>query len=106
MAPGTTDDTPPGSCESPNSPHSTSINTLKSAFDRISAFASSWRSNATPHGRRIFHRDVERDEFQFANTYCLSSYYSVFVARLAIMVSKFCFTYMKLDIINWVGQCL
>ncbi|KAH0969155.1 hypothetical protein GBA52_028967, partial [Prunus armeniaca] len=36
-------------------------------------------------GRRIFHRDVERDQFQYANAHCLSSYYSVFVARLAIM---------------------
>ncbi|EXC35337.1 Histidine kinase 1 [Morus notabilis] len=61
---------------------------LRNVFDRITGFATSLRRNTTPRGRRIFHRDVERDnqDFQYANTYCLSSYYSVFVARLAIMV--------------------
>ncbi|KAL5706465.1 Histidine kinase 1 [Ranunculus cassubicifolius] len=34
--------------------------------------------------RRMIHSREE--EFQYANTHCLSSYYSVFVARLAIMV--------------------
>ncbi|KAF3440315.1 hypothetical protein FNV43_RR18599 [Rhamnella rubrinervis] len=59
---------------------------LRKVFDRISGFAIPWRRNTAPRGRRIFHRDVEREEFQYASTYCLSSYYSVFVARLAIMV--------------------
>ncbi|KAM6540522.1 hypothetical protein CsatB_004969 [Cannabis sativa] len=62
---------------------------LKRVFDKITGFATnSWRRSTiiTPRGRRVFHRDVEREEFQYANTYCLSSYYSVFVARLAIMV--------------------
>ncbi|GMN29054.1 hypothetical protein TIFTF001_002269 [Ficus carica] len=61
---------------------------LRKVFDRITGFATSCSCtrNTTPRGRRIFHRDVEREEFQYANTYCLSSYYSVFVARLAIMV--------------------
>ncbi|CAB4318194.1 unnamed protein product [Prunus armeniaca] len=60
---------------------------LRKVFDKISGFATPWRKNCTiPQGRRIFHRDVERDQFQYANAHCLSSYYSVFVARLAIMV--------------------
>ena len=63
---------------------------LRKVLDRISgfSFATPWRRNTTPRGRRIFHRDVEREEFQYATTHCLSSYYSVFVARLAIMVCQ------------------
>ena len=60
---------------------------LRNVFDRISGLAAPWRRTATPRGRRIFHRDVEREEFPYSNSHCLSSYYSVFVARLAIMVS-------------------
>ncbi|KAJ8764378.1 hypothetical protein K2173_006118 [Erythroxylum novogranatense] len=45
-----------------------------------------WKGNRAPPGRRVFHKDVEQDEFQYGSTGCLSSYYSVFVARLAIMV--------------------
>ncbi|XP_022740620.1 histidine kinase 1-like [Durio zibethinus] len=59
---------------------------LRKVFNRISGFASSWGRRTAPRGRRIFHRDVEQEEFQYASTHCLSSYYSVFVARLAIMV--------------------
>ncbi|XP_054824898.1 histidine kinase 1 isoform X2 [Prosopis cineraria] len=55
-------------------------------FDRLWAFTSSWKRSGAPRGRRIFHRDVEKEEFQYASTQCLSSYYSVFVVRLAIMV--------------------
>ncbi|KAF2306259.1 hypothetical protein GH714_016078 [Hevea brasiliensis] len=54
--------------------------------DKFLGFFSSWRRNTPPSGRRIFHRDVEQDDFQYASTHCLSSYYSVFVVRLAIMV--------------------
>ncbi|KAF2306279.1 hypothetical protein GH714_016200 [Hevea brasiliensis] len=54
--------------------------------DKFLGFFSSWRRNTPPTGRRIFHRDVEQDDFQYASTHCLSSYYSVFVVRLAIMV--------------------
>ncbi|XP_004287798.1 PREDICTED: histidine kinase 1 [Fragaria vesca subsp. vesca] len=68
---------------------------LRKLCDKVSSFAIfPWRRSNTNsaatspegQGRRIFHRDVERDQFQYANAYCLSSYYSVFVARLAIMV--------------------
>lgn len=52
----------------------------------ISEFATYWKRNRASRGRRIFHSDVEREEFQYASNHCLSSYYSVFVARLAIMV--------------------
>ncbi|XP_017628769.1 histidine kinase 1-like isoform X1 [Gossypium arboreum] len=53
------------------------------------------KKTAATRGRRILHRDVEREEFQYGGGgsgggggggHCLSSYYSVFVARLAIMV--------------------
>ena len=78
---------------------------LRRVLDRISGFASPWNRSTTPRGRRIFHRDVEREEFEFANTHCLSSYYSVFVARLAIMVCEilpctFFFSYM-FDILSY-----
>ncbi|XP_047314872.1 histidine kinase 1-like isoform X1 [Impatiens glandulifera] len=43
-------------------------------------------NNRVPRGRRAFRRDIEQDEFEYACTHCLSSYYSVFVVRLAIMV--------------------
>lgn len=58
------------------------------------------KKTAATRGRRILHRDVEREEFQYGGGvgggsgggggggHCLSSYYSVFVARLAIMVSE------------------
>ncbi|XP_042041737.1 histidine kinase 1-like isoform X1 [Salvia splendens] len=42
---------------------------------------------ASPDSTRTFQRDVEEDESQFGSTLCLSSsYYSVFVVRLAIMI--------------------
>ena len=59
---------------------------LRKVCNRILGFATSCRKNTAPYGRRIFHREVEQDEFQYGNTHCLSSYYSVFVVRLAIMV--------------------
>ncbi|CAK9156988.1 unnamed protein product [Ilex paraguariensis] len=59
---------------------------LKRVFNRISGFSNSWKRNQSPSSRRTFHGDVEQEEFQFASTHCLSSYYSVFVVRLAIMV--------------------
>ncbi|XP_043810032.1 histidine kinase 1 isoform X2 [Manihot esculenta] len=58
---------------------------LRKVFDKFLGF-SSWRRNRPASGRRIFRRDVEQDDFQYASTHCLSSYYSVFVVRLAIMV--------------------
>ncbi|KAL2927745.1 Histidine kinase 1, partial [Bienertia sinuspersici] len=44
----------------------------------------SCRSNPPLRMRRRLHGDVE-EEFQYASSDCLSSYYSVFVVRLAIM---------------------
>ncbi|KAG5079125.1 hypothetical protein GLYMA_02G046600v4 [Glycine max] len=54
-------------------------------FDRLYSFFTCSKKSTMPSGRRIFHRDVEKEEFQYASTQCLSSYYSVFVVRLAIM---------------------
>ncbi|GMH06557.1 hypothetical protein Nepgr_008397 [Nepenthes gracilis] len=42
------------------------------------------RSRAA-EGTKRFQGDVLQEEFQFASSYCLSSYYSVFVVRVAIM---------------------
>jgi len=58
-------------------------------FHRLCGSTNSWNKSTPPKGRRIFHRDVEKEEFQYASSHCLSSYYSVFVVRLAIMVSFF-----------------
>ncbi|XP_041020043.1 LOW QUALITY PROTEIN: histidine kinase 1-like [Juglans microcarpa x Juglans regia] len=80
------DETHPGSCECSPTPSTPMGTPLRKVLDRISVFATPWRSSSALRGRRIFHRDVEREEFQYAATRCLSSYYSVFVARLAIMV--------------------
>ncbi|KAL7231290.1 hypothetical protein ACSBR2_009538 [Camellia fascicularis] len=63
-------------------------------FNRISGFTiNSSETNQSPRSsssssssRRTFHRDVEQEEFLYASSHCLSSYYSVFVVRLAIMV--------------------
>ncbi|KAF9622808.1 hypothetical protein IFM89_034043 [Coptis chinensis] len=55
--------------------------------DRLCCFSLSMNENTIPRGRRrMFHKEVKEEEFSYANTNCLSSYYSVFVARLAIMV--------------------
>ncbi|XP_071722106.1 LOW QUALITY PROTEIN: histidine kinase 1-like [Rutidosis leptorrhynchoides] len=65
------------------------MSVLRKFCIRVSRLVTSIRRNSAPRGRRIFHRDVEqnsRHDFQYATTRCLSSYYSVFVARLAIMV--------------------
>lgn len=78
---------------------------LRKVFDKVSGFGSfPWRRNSNStttspegQGRRIFHRDVERDQFQYGNAHCLSSYYSVFVARLAIMVSTINFKHTALS---------
>ncbi|XP_057543781.1 histidine kinase 1 [Amaranthus tricolor] len=47
-------------------------------------FSTCCRSNPTLRVRRRLRGDVE-EEFQYASSDCLSSYYSVFVVRLAIM---------------------
>ncbi|XP_022775423.1 histidine kinase 1-like [Durio zibethinus] len=79
-------ETPPRSSESSPILASPLGTPLRKVFNRISGFASTWGGKTASPGRRIFHRDVEQEEFQYASAHCLSSYYSVFVARLAIMV--------------------
>ncbi|AES95160.2 putative histidine kinase response regulator and transcription factor RR-A-type family [Medicago truncatula] len=71
-------------CSSSSSPPMS--NKYRYMFNRLFRFANSWKKSNSPRGRRIFHRDVEKEEFQYASSHCLSSYYSVFVVRLAIMV--------------------
>lgn len=57
----------------------------RSVLDRIFGSANYCRRRQTS-----FNRDVEAEEFQdAASTFCLSSYYSVFVVRLAIMVCQY-----------------
>ncbi|KAK9713222.1 hypothetical protein RND81_06G012800 [Saponaria officinalis] len=48
-------------------------------------FSNSCRSNPTLRFRKQFHGNGD-EELQYPSSYCLSSYYSVFVVRLAIMV--------------------
>ncbi|KAH9621926.1 hypothetical protein KSS87_022205 [Heliosperma pusillum] len=57
----------------------------KTMSDKFFCFSSSCRSNPTLRFRRQLHGDVD-EELQYPSSYCLSSYYSVFVVRLAIMV--------------------
>ncbi|GLT82627.1 hypothetical protein SLE2022_009880 [Rubroshorea leprosula] len=78
--------TPSGSCEHSPALPSPMGTPLRKVFARISGLATPRKRNTAPPGRRIFRGDVEQEEFQHASTHCLSSYYSVFVARLAIMV--------------------
>ncbi|KAI3794284.1 hypothetical protein L1987_36913 [Smallanthus sonchifolius] len=59
---------------------------VKRLFGKIHSAVNSWERNHSPCRRRSLHRDVEQEDLQHINTNCLSSYYSVFVARLAIMV--------------------
>ncbi|KAL0463738.1 UNVERIFIED_CONTAM: Histidine kinase [Sesamum latifolium] len=58
-------------------------------FNRISQLLTSCKARiiVPPCTRRPSHRDVEEEEIQYESSVCLSSsYYSVFVVRLAIMV--------------------
>jgi hypothetical protein len=60
---------------------------IRKVFDKMTEWVTPWRSNLeSPREMMILRGDVEQDEFQYASSHCLSSYYSVFVVRLAIMV--------------------
>uniref|UniRef100_A0A1J3IPP8 histidine kinase n=1 Tax=Noccaea caerulescens TaxID=107243 RepID=A0A1J3IPP8_NOCCA len=60
---------------------------MSKMFDKMSEWVTPWRSKSEmPRERRIMRGDVEQEQFQYASSHCLSSYYSVFVVRLAIMV--------------------
>ncbi|CAN8271222.1 unnamed protein product [Cochlearia groenlandica] len=67
----------------PESPMDSRKNITK-VFDKMSEWVTPWRSK--PRERRILRGDIEQEQFQYASSHCLSSYYSVFVVRLAIMV--------------------
>ncbi|XP_044469579.1 histidine kinase 1-like [Mangifera indica] len=61
----------------------------RKALHRLTAFTRSlsWRRKKAPRGRRNMCRaDQQADDFQQAGSHCLTSYYSVFVVRLAIMI--------------------
>nr|XP_043632827.1 histidine kinase 1-like isoform X2 [Erigeron canadensis] len=68
------------------SSNTTMTSFLKRVFGRVHTAVNSWEKNHSPCRQRSLHRDVEQEEIQCTSTNCLSSYYSVFVARLAIMV--------------------
>lgn len=76
---------------------SSSLRRRRSVLDRIFGSANYCRRRQTN-----FNRDVEAEEFQdAASTFCLSSYYSVFVVRLAIMVCQY--IYLFLTYYNWLN---
>ncbi|KAF8410419.1 hypothetical protein HHK36_002948 [Tetracentron sinense] len=78
--------TPSISFDSPPIPIIPTTSRLRRIFKRFCGFFAWGSKNRSPRGRRILHQQVKEEELQYANTNCLSSYYSVFVARLTIMV--------------------
>ncbi|CAH8350110.1 unnamed protein product [Eruca vesicaria subsp. sativa] len=71
----------------PDSPMGSRKKKITKLFDKMTEWVTPWRSNSeSPRERRIIRGDVEQEQFQYASSHCLSSYYSVFVVRLAIMV--------------------
>ncbi|XP_021727592.1 histidine kinase 1-like [Chenopodium quinoa] len=69
----------------PSSPKTPPVESpRKNAFSRFLCFGSTCKGSPTLRLRRRLRGDVE-EEFQYASSDCLSSYYSVFVVRLAIM---------------------
>ncbi|XP_052196318.1 LOW QUALITY PROTEIN: histidine kinase 1 [Diospyros lotus] len=77
---------PSVSSESSPTPTTPMASALRRVSKSISGSANSSESEQSPRGWRTFHIDVEQEEVQYASNHCLSSYYSVFVVRLAIMV--------------------
>lgn len=73
----------------PDSPMGPRKKKITKLFDKMTEWVTPWRSNSesSPREGRIIRGDVEQEQFQYASSHCLSSYYSVFVVRLAIMVS-------------------
>ncbi|KFK40157.1 hypothetical protein AALP_AA3G337600 [Arabis alpina] len=73
--------------DSPSSSRKKKKKKISKVFDKMTQWVTPWRSKSDlPRERRILRGDVEQEEFQYASSHCLSSYYSVFVVRLAIMV--------------------
>jgi len=68
-----------------SSPRTPTGASRRNMFDDCFCFGTTCRHNLTSRFRRRLRGDVE-EEFHYAGSYCLSSYYSVFVVRLAIMV--------------------
>lgn len=82
------------SSESSAAPTKPMRSLLRRVFKTVPGLPSSWGNNnsiQSPRNRTTFQRDVEQEDLQCAGAHCLSSYYSVFVARLAMMVCDFIF---------------
>ena len=72
----------------PDSPRGPRKKKITKLFNKMTEWVTPSRSNPeSPRETRIIRGDVEQEQFQYASSHCLSSYYSVFVVRLAIMVS-------------------
>lgn len=72
----------------PDSPMGPRKKKITKLFNKMTEWVTPSRSNPeSPRETRIIRGDVEQEQFQYASSHCLSSYYSVFVVRLAIMVS-------------------
>ncbi|KAJ0039848.1 hypothetical protein Pint_28471 [Pistacia integerrima] len=79
---------PPPPCRTSSTPDSPIMTTpRRRALHRLTGFTRSLscRRKRAPSGRRMCPVD-QQDDFQQASTHCLTSYYSVFVVRLAIMI--------------------
>ncbi|KAJ0096730.1 hypothetical protein Patl1_29105 [Pistacia atlantica] len=79
---------PPPPCRTSATPDSPIMTTpRRRALHRLTGFTRSLscRRKRAPSGRRMCPTD-QQDDFQQASTHCLTSYYSVFVVRLAIMI--------------------
>lgn len=107
-----TNQTPSISSESSAAPAKPMRSLSRRAFKLYNGFRSLLENNnrsLSPRNRSIFHRDVEREDLQCAGGHCLSSYYSVFVARLAMMVcestSNFVGEFMNLYHIFFIVSC-
>lgn len=86
--------------------NSRSPSLCKSVLERIFGSANYYCGRRRRRGRNFNRDDVESaEEFQdAASTLCLSSYYSVFVVRLAIMVCDFSFLELFPIIISSIYQ--
>ncbi|KAK1388051.1 Proteasome A-type subunit [Heracleum sosnowskyi] len=84
-----TNKSPSMSSESSAAPTKPMRSLLRRVLKTVPGLPSCWANNnsiQSPQNRTTFQRDVEQEDLQCAGAHCLSSYYSVFVARLAMMV--------------------
>ncbi|GAA0139974.1 histidine kinase receptor of two-component system [Lithospermum erythrorhizon] len=72
--------------ETPSSPNTPRGSFLRRGVRRMFSFVDHCRREHSVCNRRSFRRDVEEELQSASNPPCLTSYYSVFVVRLAIMI--------------------